>query len=597
MKSIQFIRYTFEARASEPISQELQEFYRWIASSLSEEECTLAVGRQMLSVPSVAEIGGVGHESISEQINNYIRNQWKKPIEVAIFDIARSTPTVTIRSEWEMGIASAVVTQITEALSRNEKPLCIIKIRARPKENDIVWNVLQYFFDAKYALIIDDVGLTRGHSHFEGLFNSDEYRTQLLRARNTPIDLLELKLIRRLGHIRIEKRDQRDQQAYCVRHFFDGSECKDEIAQLIREYIAEYYDESNIPIILYADTKPHWLRDIVLTLQDCSFESPMSVGDFFRDYQSNPKEIKVPPLLVLPVIDTARTLHSIMVDWAVTELPRPKILSIISTHAEQTTDGEKIRKGTWRPKFNGEEYEVDYLLHRKRKKYTTTGQCPMCRLEIPHQTSGLADKYLSLTTYDFWDMVGNKQCTPEKQIETPTHRKDSLNTVPPIEDMVHENGPWLAKKAINLLEYHIDKCRLKGIPIVYLQESGAKPLPLYLRELLGATLIELPNWVRNELSDNPTRVNEVHIRLQQERPECTQQLDSVNPDQPALILEEFSVSGGTRNAIMRLLHHLGRTVLAHLCVLSFEPPQSRLAMKNSFCLYEFEIPKGWLNYG
>ncbi len=537
-------------------------------------------------MPSVAEIGVGGHEAISDQISGHIRDHWNKPIEVAIFDIARSAPTETIRPEWEMGIAFAVANQITEALSRGEHPLWIILKRARPTENDIIWNPLLSFFHAKNALIIDDEGLIRGHSKFDALINRDEYRAQLLRARNTPIDLLELKLIRRLGHVRVVNRGQ---QAYCARHFFDGSECKEEIEQLIREYIAQYYPGQNKPIILYTDSNSHWLRDVVLTLQDCAFTSPMSVDDFLTNYQDSPRAIEVPPLLIMPVIDTARTLGSILQDWTAAGLPKPKILAVISTH------GNQQRKDFWRPKFNGEEYDVYYLLCRKRKRYANP--CPMCRLEIPHQASGLADQYLSLTSYDFWDMVGSTPCLSEQHTEKPIHRATALRAVPPIREIVHENGPWLAKKAVTLLENRIDKCRLKGIPIIHLQESGARPLPLYLRELLGATLIELPNWVRNELSNPRTKEDDVLMRLRQENPVCAQQLDSVNPDQPVLVLEEFSVTGGTRDAIIRLLDHIGRTVLAHLCVLSFEPRQTRLDVGNSFCLYEFELPKELLNNG
>lgn len=586
MKTVQFIRYTFGARSSEAISQEQKEFYRWIASSLSNKECILDIEKQALSVPSVAKIGGDGYEAIKDDICAYIEKQWFKPVEAAIFDISRSAQNETIRPEWEMGIALAVARQITKALSRGEEPLCIILLRARPKEEDIIWSSLSDFFKEKKALIIDDEGLIRGHDKFKDLINRDEYKAQLLRARNTPIDLLELKLIRRLGHIRISSREQ---ESYCVRHFFDGSECKDEIAQLIRDYIKESYEVNKKPIILYTDPNANWLRDVVLTLQDCAFASPRNVDDFLADVQDRPDEINVSPLMIMPVIDTAKTLASILRDWSAAGLPKPKILAIISTR------GTQERNGIWKPKFDDEDYEVYYLLRRERERYTI--QCPMCRLEIPQQTDGRADKYLSLTSYDFWDMVGSKQCFPEKGLEKPSHRTQSLQVVPPIQEMVHENGPWLAKKSINLLESRLDKCRLKGIPIVHLEESGARPLPLYLREMLGSTLIALPNWVRNEISNDPSKVGKIFLRLRQENPGCAQQLDSVNPDQPVLCLEEFSVSGGTRKAIITLLHHLGRTVLAHLCVLSFEPPHRRLEAGNSFCLYEIELSEASLNNG
>lgn len=586
MKSVQYIRYTFGAHSSEPISQELQEFYRWIAYSLTGEDCTLIASDQTLSVPSVAKIGGEGHEEINNQLHDYFENHWNTPIDIAVFDIARSAPTDTIRPEWEMGIAIALAKLITASLSRGEQPLCIILKRARPPKTDIIWNLLLAFFESRNALIIDEVGLVRGHQQFVDMIDSDEYKTQLLRARNTPIDLLELKLIRRLGHIRVINREK---QVYCARHFFDGSECKDEIAQLIRDYIAEHYEDQNKPIILYTDPQSHWLRDAVLTLQDCSLTNPMGVDEFLRDNQDCKNEIQAAPLLIMPVIDTARTLASILREWVKAALPKPKILSVICTH------GDDERSGSWRPTFDDEEYEVFYLLRRKRKRYTS--QCPLCRLEIPHQASGFFDQYLTLTSYDFWDMVGSFPCSPEDHSETPSHRPTPLKAYPPIRDIVHHNGPWLAKKAVNLLDNRLERCRLKGIPIIYLQERGARPLPLYLRELLGATLIEIPNWVRNEISADYNNVEKVAARLRQEKPVCSQQLDSVNPDQPVLVLEEFSMSGRTRNAIIKLLEYLGRTVLAHMCILSFEPPQNRLEMGNSFCLYEFELPKEWLDNG
>lgn len=585
MKTVQFLRYTFGARASEPISEEQQEFYRWLASVLSPEECTVPAVEQVQSVPSVAEIGGDGHDAIRHQITHYIRTQWRAPIEIAIVDIARSAPTDTIRPEWEMGVASAIASFITEARAGGGDPFCIVLKRARPTQNDVIWNpLLDFFFKSKHALIVDDVGFLRGHADFAALLNRDEYRAQLLRARHTPIDLLELKLIRRLGHVRVVNRDG---EIYCARHFFDGTECREELAQLMREYIAQWYDDLAKPVILYTDARSRWLKDVVLTLEDCAASSPMSVDEFLGDKEARESRGEVPPLLIMPLIDTARTLASILRDWTTARLVTPRMLSVISTH------GEEQRNGSWRPRFEGVEYEVSYILRRRRIRYTR--ECPLCRLEIPHQASGLVDQYLSLTAYDFWEMARGSDCVPEEASETPTHRRIPLRAVPRIRDMVHENGPWLAKKAVMLLQTHLGGCKLKGVPIVYLQEEGARPLPLYLRELLGATLIELPNWVRNELGADPTRVEPVSERLRQESPGCFRQLDSVDPDQPMLVLEEFSVSGGTRNAIIGLLHHLGRTVLAHLCVVGFEPRQARVAACNSFCLYDFELPKGWLD--
>ncbi|MBF0337580.1 MAG: hypothetical protein HQL05_07065 [Nitrospirae bacterium] len=482
-----------------------------------------------------------------------------------------------------MAIVSALTTLINESLSRGEQPLWIILKQARPTETDILWSPMLASFNSGNALIIDDVGLIRGHQQFKDLIDREEYKRELLRARNTPIDMLDLKLIRRLGHFRVVNKEK---QAYCARHYFDGSECKDEIAQLIRDHIKEHYKDQENPIILYTDPQSNWLRDVVLTLEDCSSKRPMSVEEYLKEGQDCPQ---AQYLLVMPVIDTANTLASILQDWAKAKLPKPKIFSVISTR------GDKDRNGSWLPIFDGVEYEVFYLLHRKLKKYNS--QCPLCRLDIPHQDSGLADQYLSLTSYDFWDMVGDFPCLSEDNSDTPKHRSKPLKVVPPIRDIVNENGPWLAKKAVNLLKNSLGECRLKGIPIVHLQEKGAKPLPLYLRELLGATLIELPNWVRNELKPDSSNVEEVTARLRLKEPICSQQLDSVNPDQPVLVLEEFSVTGGTRDAIMKLLDHLRRTVLAHLCVLSFESPQARLRIDNSFCLYEFELPKEWFNNG
>ncbi|MFH1011966.1 MAG: hypothetical protein V1784_12120, partial [bacterium] len=483
MKSVQFMQYTFGAHSSEPVSDALQEIYLSIARFLTGEECTVMENGQTMTVPSVADIDGDGFDAIIRQIREHVGNNWTKPIDVAVFDIARSTPSHTIRSEWEVGIAIAIAGFIKEALSQGENPLWIIRRRARPTENDPVWSPLQGYFESGNALVLDDAGLIRGQEKFSRMIDREEYKTLVRHARKSAIDLLQLKLIRRWGHIRVECREQ---EAYCARHFFDGSECKEELRQLIRGYIREQYKGDEKPVILYTDERCEWLRDVVLVLEDHSLISSMSVDDFLKRKEIRPAKIKACPLFIMPVIDTARTLGTILRAWNKENLPEPKILSVVSTR------GDQDENGCWHPKFDGKEYEVSYLLRREREMYIT--DCPMCQLEIPHQPSGLSDQYLSLTSCDFWDMVGSRSCPPEEKADTPAYRSKPVRAVPPIRQIVSENGPWLAKKAVNLLEAHWGKKCLNGVPILHLLEEGAKPLPFYIRELVGATLIPLPNW-------------------------------------------------------------------------------------------------------
>lgn len=584
MRTVQVIRYTFGACSSEPISDKTREFYAWIASVLSREECQVVPISDLQTVASIATIDGANvMQAIQKQIEEHIGDNWDEACSYAIFDIARATADYTIRSEWEMGIAHAVARFVGASLLEGKEPLCIVLLRSCPPEKDVVWGGLTPYLESKNAVIVDDLGRVRGHSNLAALIDRDEYRTQLLRARATAIDIVDLKMIKRLGHFWVDEGDC----SYCARHYFDGSECKEEIGELVVGYVEDQYPEGNRPRIVYMDDESGWLRDVVIALEGKGFDSPIEADDLLNNAVSCLDQSGVPPLLVVPVVDTGNTLGSVLTQWKASGLQRPKILAVISTR--KSTE----RHGCWSIESDGDKHEINYLLHKNRQRYVD--DCPMCRLEIPQQTTGLQDHYQMLTSYDFWEMAGTLDCNQEESAETPPHRAAALRGVPPIRQIVHDNGPWLAKKAICLLESKLENCTLKGIPIVHLQEGGARSLPLYLRALVGATLIELPNWVRDQLSGGAAGLETVVEELRVKHPACARQLESVNPGHRVLLFEEFSVTGGTRADLTKLLHHLGRHVLAHLCVVSFEP--RRLRAHNSFCLYDFQLPPEWLAAG
>jgi len=583
MRNLHIMRYVFGSSSSEPISDELHDLYLWIAQSLTGDECELSDDNSAMSLPSVAQLGGSGMNEINNQILDYMRDQWEKPTDVAVVDIARATPSETIRPEWNIGVAAAVAARVAQAGVHNESPLYIVLCRARPTAGDVVWSQLSTALNSGMALILDDAGLIRGQDRFVSMIDRDEYKILLKKARKTAIDILELKLIRRLGHFRVANRLL---GSYCTKHYFDGSECKDELAQLIRTFISEQYKTNEKPFVIFCDPESDWLRDVVVSLQDLpAAGSIISLDNFLSNVRGGLIRINVDvqPLLILSVVGTARTLNAILSEWEKEQLPDPKILTVISTH------GDNAQMGNWDVTLADKEHRLFYFLRRARMRYQD--ECPMCRLEIPHQTTGRADAYLSLTSYDFWEMADIAECYPEKKADIPSHRSSPMKAQPPIRQMVHENGPWLARKAIDLIENYLGEGCLKGVPIVHLDEMGAKPLPLYIREISGATLVSVPNWVRNELSDDGADIAKVLERLRYDHPHCYEQLDSVNPNNPVALLEEFTFSGGTRKALTRLMEKLEREVLFHLCVVSFESLKPGSANMKSFSLYNFTLPQ------
>ncbi len=587
MKSVHYMRYTFGHKSSEDISTELVNLYRWIANSLTGEEGAISPDNLDMTIPSISE-KEIPEIRMSSHIINYIEKQWKSPLEVVVIDVARATGFTPIRGGEYLEIATAITSKLSDARSKGQDPLFIFLKHIRGNKNDPDIEHLSHCLEKGSVIILDDSGRSYGRADLTEKLDSNAYKLLRTKTEGSVVDRIRYKFIRRLGHFHDEGGDG---TASCSRHFFDGSACKTELVDLIRTHLKNKSQSKEKPTLFCGHQEVDWFRSCIISL---STEARIvDLDSFFENkIQLSPAEIGENPFLIIALVDTGSNLTRIMKQWNEKSLPQPNILAVASTKGSSETNG------VWDILLDGRRYGIEYILKVKRNRYLD--KCPMCSLEIPFSRATDDDDYFKLTTYDFWDMAENHPCEPESESEIPLHRMESkgLRTVPPIRQMIHDNGPWLAWKAIELVKRELGNDAFRERPIVYPSERGAEALPLYLREMEGASLIPIPDRIRNALCSEKQDIERIIEQLNEDNPTCFQQLESVDPGQPVVLLEEFSLTGGTRKALSHLVAYFERRVLFHFCLVSFEPETPDSSEKR-FHLYSFGLlpPKGPENAG
>jgi hypothetical protein len=277
-------------------------------------------------------------------------------------------------------------------------------------------------------------------------------------------------------------------------------------------------------------------------------------------------------------MDTGKTIELILRKWhRYDKLPLPKILSILSSR------GNKTQMGKRELNVDGKIYVVKYLWKVDRKM-SLSEQCQMCKLDIP-ESNKAHDNYAMLTTYDMWEMADEAAWIPEKNVPA---QRSGLEIVPDFHRMIHKNGAWLAHKIRNRIEYSIKDFPAKPILIICPDEKGANALADHLNVIQGFTVVRIPKKVIDVCIKE--RVEETLLKSRWDNDPWSVQLNSVSKNQLAIILEEFCVSGSTKNALSRLSQFYGVDVLCHFALCNFNPAERELPPP-TYALYEFQIHK------
>lgn len=567
MKRVGLVTFSFGSAAPELLTQKRIDFYLWVAKAIANDDCEKILSCDSFTVP-------VGAVDISRdpycaygKLLMYSRN-WIEKVDVVIVDITHST----IPGTCAMAIASAIET-LCNGNQFPKQAVFVVLQSDLPPAGESFRNQLQSLVDLGRVVIISDDGAFLARKGVVHGLNDDDYRMELTVSRDDPLHLLDIKMIRRLGHF--EREWDR-----CSRYFYDGSNCHEELAQLIRIHVGELYKNGEHPFIMYHCTVSRWLKESLLSVCIERDLRSVDVEKLLRGDEVLDPDTNVAPLLVVPLMDTGETVRNILKRWKEFKgLRKPHILTILTTKSDNEND--RVRMLT----VNSEHYKVPYFLEVEQTFYKRMVSCPMCELCIPY-SDYKQENYAMLSTYDFLEMVDEAGLKDEDFVP---RTRDSAGSVPNYPKIFHKNGAWLAEKICGLLEFTLSMKVSSAFVLVCSKETGAHVLTEYLRVTKGVSVIQVPKETVDDFREGAAALAGKDEVWTKERPSWYVQIKDINPRQPVVVMEEFSWSGNTRSALFDLVNHFGKSALCHFAIADYNPSGTADSGFASYALYGFQM--------
>lgn len=573
MVKIGLIPFQFEVAAPESISENLWNFYLYTAKTVFEEECEISFPKERINL-SVSH-----HEVKLEDSITYIKireyaETWIGEVDYIIVDIIEHIRGILPGKQY-LHLATALISFLSGPSPDKLKSILILAPQLPPEEESFR-SILKPYIDSGQIIMIDNSGNLLTCGDYPTRFSSDSHIMKRLEAYENPIDLLQVKMIKRLGHF---KKPSFGNVNECMRVYFDGTECDKELSQLIGKYVQDTYGEDSKPIILYHSPISDWLKEPIFAFSTSLGTESISVDEFVEKKGELHSDLSIPPLLILPLIDTGKTLLEVYKRLKkIGKTPSPKILAILSTQ------GEKNKTYTIKIKAEDVILDIFYLLKVNKTIYKKE-HCPLCRYNIPF-SDYTRDDFVMFTAYDMWEMANEAGWIKEKDV--PFVRK-GYKLVPYFAEMSRQNGAWLACKVRDRLTYSLLDFPAEPITVVCPDEEGANALASFLRVMRGFTLIQVPKEALDAC--RPNRIDSKKIVNEWEKQAETWflRLKSVSPTQGIIILEEFSASGNTRRALYRLVELCRKEILCHFSLVNFNPKEPNFKEVPSYSLYEFQM--------
>lgn len=490
--------------------------------------------------------------------------------------------TSFVNQSIERGGVMIHVAHAISFIEQNQKDieLIILLVQQTPPVEDVILNPLKDLLTSKKLLIIGDDGSYYPDSSPTRNFDQDVYRIKLQSIKDLPFEKqIERKLIRRLGHFKRDPQSnglnsgKSNSDESCARYSYDAHLSLDAIEACLKNFIKDNFKFTEGLQILYRCPEKHWLEGPVLAVGLDLDVKTNSIIEINQLLASGGITADKQFLLVLPMIDTGFSLIETLNFLAANSIQNIKILSILAT--DQSLGGERRREFS----FNGTNVTADYIVKVSQRRYASD-DCPMCRLNIP-KMDYYNDEYLSLTTYDFWEMAS--QFGWKREEDTPENR-EQIELVPDFPAVIKSNGIWLGSKIWQKLEFTYKSLPANPV-IVCPDEKGARILATYLSDVHAATsVIFVPRKVLNSFAAPDYARNTSGFESSES---WFQSLLSATSND-LILLDEFNYSGGTLAAMIRLLNQCGKHPLCYFSIVDFAADANPFYKIDVLSLYAFQ---------
>lgn len=381
MKTANILAFRFGESRSEPLNQKFLDFYLWVSQVVTGDDCQLIYPDDHVTI--ALDNHTISHAPYSIYHRFFdSKEEWEGKAEVLVIDLANPEHGL-IRGTALIHLAQAVDAVCKELASH---PLFILLLPSLPPPEDRFRSVLENLLKEKKVVLIGDGELNPEFGATPHGFAPTSYRSRLIQARTSPLELLKLRMIRRLGHFC--RRDHAGEHYQCVRYYYDGSLCTEELIQLFEQYLGEHYASGNNPTVIYYAPISPWLSKAVLIWTQ---ESGLKCLDaeILQDWETKLKQQVVRPLIIVPSVYSGNTVVNTIGKVVKNGTLSPRVLSVLSTSS--TDKNTRIR----RLDTDCGSFKINYFLEIDNISYSplpnSPNPCPMCRLDIPESNPNKDD--------------------------------------------------------------------------------------------------------------------------------------------------------------------------------------------------------------
>lgn len=568
------IAFRFGPASPDLIPEARTQFYMGLAATVAAGPAIPVTEAEDRTLPlSLAELSGgfSGTETLAQKMLTRYRSWSTRPdviIVDAMFGRHRAVP-----GRAHLQLAAAM---LTFAEQWTDGPFVLL-VDSVPPEGEAVRQVYEPLLDREKLVVIDREGQILGRA----LNESDLSRCYELLEDTIIADALrnlERKMIRRLGHF--QRRIGDSDELECMRYFYDGERCIREVTTLLVHHVRKFAPDTEA--LFFDRSVSIWLEKAVY---DAAIEMelvPVNFAEALEQPEVHAKDLSLVPLLILPLVDTGATVQVLEDKWikVMQDRPFPRAVSILTTDQDAS---EGVREVAARGKKISVAYFlcVDRGLQRQRP-------CRMCDIGIP-PTSHSTEHYQMVTAFDFWEMVFQAGWIAERNVPP---KRTSLGYVPDFSRLFVENGAWLAEKALYRIARQLGiTYETQPVVLVAPDEAGARTFAEYIALLHDtATIVLLPEEaIQLFRSGVHEAIDTALAQWAEEHPAWYAQLNEILAQSNIVIVEEFTHTGGSAQAIGKLMRVLRRGVKAHALICDFRPSKIPPGEPPRIALYQFDL--------
>ena len=531
-------------------------FYKWLSSSITGDAENSIVVADKYSIPVTNKDIVNGINAIAPTIDKVIKELDSiKLIDVIIVDIQVSRSGVARATILEYildGIKSVINNARSGALSN-----VIILNEYVPHQNDVLWRSINtiYGIPGVQVLIFNE----KGNCSIPIALEPDLFVLKRLEAGPSPEEEIRDRMIKQLGHFRKSVSGRE----VCVRHFYDGSQCKQDISRYLWRELHQSINPDSC--LIYHSMRSPWLRDSVLRsdlrCSKVSYDDKKTIDKYDHF------------VIVADFIDTGSSLTDYIDSLPV----KPsRTITIIATKEKLDREGRLILTSK---KYGS--IEVEYIL---LADYDQIGEtpCELCDIELPVDALSHMSYLGQLRSIDFWQMLGESGLCPERD---PPGNREPLRNIIDTKKFVATNSGFLASRVEQIKDYY-------GLPddvtFVYPDEknvegSASQDYAIQLEKILHHDSIPIPRAVINAVMQ---RGKDALDNLTEEV--WVQEL-SKSSIRDCIVVDDISMSGQTIVGLVNILEAMEKNVVASIPILFLGGGESLASNELLVPLYEWNL--------